>query len=123
MRFQMLIPRCQGLPTQLNVNRQRVPAASRWNPRWPPETGSSNNFACITDRNAISNAKTMFSRVADNTDRRSTQHTDCVQVNSKMNAQKSEVAIILLVPWVGGRSQRLMPCFQGSPTQWNVDRY
>jgi hypothetical protein len=58
----MLIPRCQGSPTRLNVDRRRVSAASRCNPRWPPETGSSNNFACIIGRNTISNANTTFSR-------------------------------------------------------------
>ena len=39
------------------------------------KTGSSCNFGYITDRNAISNANTMFSRVADRMERPPTPNT------------------------------------------------
>jgi hypothetical protein len=78
VRSQTLIPCIQGLSTQVNVDRYRIPTTSRWNLRWPPETGSSNNFACITGRNVISDANTMFSRVADSMDRRPTPSSSCI---------------------------------------------
>jgi hypothetical protein len=123
MRFQMLIPRCQGSPLQLNVDRRRVPAASRWNQRWPSETGSGNNFACIIGRNAISNANITLSRVANTMKHRPTRNTSYVYVQSKMADGKPEVAITLLVLQIERRSQTLILCFQGSPTRWTVDRH
>jgi hypothetical protein len=42
------------------------------------ETGSSYNFGHIIDRNAISKADTIFSRVANTTERRLTPNTSCV---------------------------------------------
>jgi hypothetical protein len=80
-KLEMLVPRGQGSPTQMNVDRRRVPAASRWNQIWPPETGSSNNFTCNIDRYAISDASTMLPRVADTMDRRPTQSSSCIQEN------------------------------------------
>jgi hypothetical protein len=78
VRSQTLIPCIQESSTQVNVDRHRIPAASWWNPRWPPETGSSNNFACIIGTNAISNAITMLPRVADTMDRRPTPNSSCI---------------------------------------------
>jgi hypothetical protein len=42
------------------------------------ETGSSYNFGHIIDRNAISKADTIFSRIANTTERRPTPNTSCV---------------------------------------------
>jgi hypothetical protein len=87
MRSQTLILCIQGSSKQVNVDRHRIPAASWWKTRWPPETGSSNNFACIIDRNAISNANTTMSWVANTTERRPTPSTSYILVESKMAAR------------------------------------
>jgi hypothetical protein len=86
VRSQRLMPCIQGSSTKLIVDRHRIQAASWWNPRWPPETGSSNNFACIIDRNAISNANTLLSMVANTTERRPTPNTSSILVEFKMAA-------------------------------------
>ena len=91
MRFQMLIPRCQGSPTQENVDRHRAPAASRCIPTWPPDTGSSNNFARTIGRIEISKANTMFPRVADTMECQPILNDSYVPVKSNMDAQKPEV--------------------------------
>ena len=61
------------------------------------KTGSSCNFGYIIDRNAISNANTMFARVADTIECRPTPNTSCVQVKSIIAVQKPEIEITLLV--------------------------
>ena len=60
------------------------------------ETGSSINFAPIIG-NVISNANTMFSRVANTMERQLTLNTSCIYVESNMAARKPEIVITLLV--------------------------
>ena len=62
-----------------------------------PETGRRNNFALAAGKKAISNADTMFSRVADAMERLPTPNTSCVQVKSSMAVHKPEVEIRLIV--------------------------
>jgi hypothetical protein len=73
------------------------------------ETGSNYNFGHIIDRNAISTADTMFSRVANTSERRPAPNTSCVYVKFNIADWKPEVAITLFVVWIGMRSQRLIP--------------
>jgi hypothetical protein len=81
------------------------------------------NFAYNAGKNTISNINTLLARVADTTERQPTSNTSCILAESKIAAQKPEVVITLLVIQIEMRSQMLLPSFQGSPTQLNVDRH
>jgi hypothetical protein len=54
-------------------------------------TGSSYNFGCISDRNVIVSASTIFSRVANAMEHRPTQNNAGVYTKSNMVTAKPEV--------------------------------
>jgi hypothetical protein len=61
------------------------------------KAGSSHTVEYTINRNEISNANTMFSRVTNTIERRPTPNTSYVWVKSNMAVQKPEVEINLLI--------------------------
>lgn len=87
------------------------------------ETGSSYNFGPVADRNVISSVTTMFSRVVVTMQYRPSWNFIKIYVKYNMAAVKPEVVITLVQKQIEMWFQVLVLCFQGSPSQCNIDRH
>ena len=87
------------------------------------ETGSSYNFGPVADRNVISSVTTMFSKVVVTMQYRLSRNFIKIYVKYNMAAVKPEVVITLVQKQIEMWFQVLVLCFQGSPSQSNIDRH